>query len=211
MANPIKGRAAIPILEMSANDHHSSYLLAIFQCTCIPRRIETDMSLALINSVLEAFNKESTMEYIDRLAKIQKDREYPMHIIRSNTYPHVCIAMIQVSIRMLKRTTVTADKAFCRFYLLFLPYCLMLLVYLQQKICFRLICIVLGSKHKVPRMEQRIVILQQDINGIQDLEIDLDEDEENVICMAKNKSPPDIIPYRLPMAERVGCGTRCVL
>ena len=171
MENPIKGRAGIPVSEMLTNDQHASeikHFLSRFVNTVsksraiasvVPRRVETDFSWALLQSVLYAFNAEECKAYLERTYRIVQGM-VALKDVKSYTYPHICAAhMIKdVSNRL---TRITSDKSKRQFIL----YCFALLQTehnLQSaKKIFSHICILFNTSNTSERVESSVGILKQ--------------------------------------------------
>ena len=186
MENPIEGRSVLPVGEFLSNDHHSSEIKHFLGFLCnnlkklttkfIPRRIETDLSWAMIQGVTQTFNEQNVKAYLDFVWGVL-NRKVGIKEIKSKCYPHVCSAhMIQIFIRTLELKNI--DKGLKDFTIRCLCCLLNSTSLSKAKQTFSLMCDVFLPKGQNKHMKKGLKALTELIRQSKDFDMDLDAVEE---------------------------------
>ena len=202
ITNPVKGRVAIPVAEMISNTHYGTTVehflrsvidsLSVLSKCYMPRRIETDLSWALLNSVVEGFNKECMAAYIERTWNVVHQHVNKSDITKF-TYVHVCSAhMVQLVSRMLKEK-IPSDKGLRKFVLYTFSLMINTTDLPSVRDLFSNLCIVLSSRRRTTKMERSLAALEACIKK-QDATVQFTQD----INDDNNVSPPDVDEGKIP-------------
>ena len=182
MENPIKGRSVLPVGEFLSNDHHSSEIKHFLGFLCnnlkkittkfIPRRVETDLSWAMIQGVTQTFNEQNVQTYLDFLWRVLH-RKIEKEQIKSKCYLHVCSAhMIQIFICTLELKNI--DKGLKDFTIRCLCCLLNTTSLLEARKIFSLICDIFIPKLRTKYTDESLKALTALINKSDVSDMDLE-------------------------------------
>ena len=112
MKNPVEGKSALPIAEFLSNDHHTSEIkhflgfllnqLKALSSKVIPRQVETDLSWAIIQGVLQSINEHNAREYLEFVWNVI-GKKFSNKELKSKVFIHICSAhILQIFIRTLE-------------------------------------------------------------------------------------------------------------
>ena len=186
MQNPIEGRSALPIAEFLSNDHHSSeirHFLGVFcnnvkqlSSNYVPRQVETDLSWAMIQGVLQAFNEHNAKAYLDYIWDVIH-KDHTIKEMKTKTFVHTCSAhMLQVFIRTLSLKKV--EKGLSNFILRTLSCLLNCTDIEESRKIFCNMCDVMLPKYESEQSKKGLKSLTALIKQTKGEEVDLENLEE---------------------------------
>ena len=188
MENPVKGRSVLPLAELLSNDHHSSEIKHFLGFLCnnlktistnyIPRRVETDLSWALLQAVTQTFNEQNCKSYLEFVWNVIHGK-FEMKILKSKCYPHVCSAhMIHIFIRTLELKSI--NKRLKDFTLRCLCCLLNATSLPESKNIFSLMCDIFIPTEETKHTKESLKVITEIIKKSNDFDMDLEaiEDEQ---------------------------------
>ena len=205
MKNPVEGRSALQVAEFLSNDHHSSeikHFLGFFCNKCkeittkyIPRQVETDLSWAIIQGVLQAFNEHNVKAFLEYTWNVIR-KQYSIKELKTKTYCHTCSAhMLQLFIRTLSLKKL--DKGLSDFILRSLS-CLLNSTSIEEaKEIFTYMCDVMIPQYHTEHSQKSLKALTALIKELTVEDVDIERiDEEHEALLVDDDEPEDSLPMK---------------
>ena len=199
MKNPIEGRGALPVAEFLSNDQHSSEIKHFLGVLCnnlklmttkyIPRQVETDVSWAIIQAVVQTFNEHNLKAYLEFTWNIVQNK-CSVKELKGKTYIHCCSAhMLQLFIRslLLKKK----DKGLSEFILRCLS-CLLNCTSLEDaRELFAYMCDVMIPKSESEQYHRSLKALKNIIKRTAEDEVDMESIDEHEVQFIEDEELED--------------------
>lgn len=189
MENTVEGRSALPIAELLSNDHHTSEIRHFLSVFCnnvklqsskiVPRRVETDLSWAIIQGVVQTFNEQNVKNYLDYIWDVTRKR-YSLKELQTKTYLHTCSAhMLQIFIRTLNLKN--REKGLSDFVLRILSCLLNCTSIKGAREIFGNLCDVMIPKYKTKYSRASLEALTELVKQKKPEEVDIEEIEKHEV------------------------------
>ena len=190
--HPIPGNIAIPVAEMLSTDQHSREIRHFLTSVCDsarelgllfqPRKIESDFSFAILQSVSSAFNGYDLRSYVTFCWEVQSGKVSPKNV-SNKTVIHTCVAhCIKMFSRKLSKHVQSLKLR--KFILYCLGHLLNMTDYGDVRNFFQQLCVVLGSQRMDKHVSETLNLLKynikEDSNACKDTFIEEAEEQTDL-------------------------------